>query len=169
MQIHFALIALPLALIFFPADAVDISKSETTDQKQQYCRDNQYSCGVFCAGNVRDNQCHVDSLMWSCLCGNGRFPDKSPYEFPIAIHQCEAELLECVDACLKKNPADNGCTATCKNLKHCATLNARQTTSFRMNNVDKDSSHGNDHESIGNTTDVAQLTILTLTLWLAFV
>ncbi|KAI3655555.1 hypothetical protein MP638_006282 [Amoeboaphelidium occidentale] len=118
------------ALLIASAAAFDV-RQENLDQKKQYCLSNQYTCSTTCAGAAKENTCDPETLKWFCQCQNGN-PTLSKFAFPIEVAQCEGELLDCVNDCLRTtNPDNNFCTAKCKNEKKCGTVQSTQKTVFQ--------------------------------------
>jgi hypothetical protein len=138
MQIIQIIATVLLAYISF-VQAYSLVENERLEQRVQYCRENSYECAVHCpSAPPAINSCDPETMKWDCQCAGFTAPKVSYSQFKISYYQCNGELDECVEDCLKAiTPDRNTCSAKCKDDKKCGTASARQSETFRVDNRPK--------------------------------
>ncbi|MCJ1238696.1 hypothetical protein MMC14_006687 [Varicellaria rhodocarpa] len=93
--------------------------------RQQWCTTQEASCPLIClqlpgtTGQPTQNNCDVDTLVFSCVCNNGLQPNASQYSQTIPYFECTTFNSQCVTACA----GDSTCAAACQTNHPCGAQN----------------------------------------------
>ncbi|KAF2460022.1 hypothetical protein BDY21DRAFT_183205 [Lineolata rhizophorae] len=83
--------------------------------RRQWCDAQQTQCPLICmqvednSGSPESNTCDPDTLVYSCVCGNGAAPNSSEFSQTIPYFICTWSNNECVDACGNNNICADNC------------------------------------------------------------
>ncbi|KAI1004040.1 hypothetical protein K3495_g4169 [Podosphaera aphanis] len=89
--------------------------------RSQWCQGQTNTCGTLCSGDLKDNECNPDTLMYTCTCAaNSSSPGLQYYRETMPTFICEKIFDNCIKDGENSQAAQSLCTANEK--KNCGQL-----------------------------------------------
>ncbi|KAH8788510.1 hypothetical protein F5883DRAFT_610831 [Diaporthe sp. PMI_573] len=113
--------ALSALLVSAQNSTFSINPSEVElSTRAQWCTAQSNTCGTLCDGNPQENDCDVNTLVYSCTCQNGSAPGLQYYSQTMDSFVCQQAFQDCNTANVGNAKGQENCTTSIQD--NCGTL-----------------------------------------------